>query len=239
MCFVSFVPLSDTNYVLSSNRDESPLRSIHELGKELINGHELIFPKDSKGGSWIFASHKNVSLCLLNGALEKHKHDPPYKLSRGIMLKDYFNYSNTREFVNQYDFEGIEPFTCVVIEQGSLYEIYWNETEITLNKLPFNEVHLWSSSPLYTTALKLEREKWFFELYRKINYPVPDDIRNIHLTGGSEDPENGFVMNRKNRVCTVSFSQISRIGNTMYLSFQNLLEKDHDEIHRSFNIASS
>jgi uncharacterized protein with NRDE domain len=239
MCLVSFVPLVDHQYILSSNRDESPHRSIHKIGEETINEHHLIFPKDSKGGSWIYTSDKDVTLCLLNGAKEKHKHDPPYKLSRGVMLKDFFKYPNSAEFVRQYKFDGIEPFTCVIVEQKTLHELYWTGSKIFFNQLPFDKYHIWSSSPLYNSEIRKKRENWFTELFQKIKYPVPADLMKIHLSGGADDKENGFVMNRNNQVCTVSFTQISRIQKTAYFSFFNLLEKELGVMHKSFKVSEN
>lgn len=239
MCLVSFVPLPDKNYILSSNRDESPLRSVHELAEEYINGQHLLYPMDSKGGSWILTSNKDVSICLLNGALTKHKHIPPYKISRGIMLKDFFTYPGLQSFTQEYDFEGIEPFTCVVIEKDTLHELYWTGSQLTVNALPFDTWHVWSSASLYTPEIKQKRQNRFSKLYNDLAIPSPIDIKNIHLSGGADDEENGFVMNRNGQVQTVSFTQICRINQRVDFSFINLLEHGDNKLHRSFHLHQS
>nr|MBP6455490.1 NRDE family protein [Chitinophagaceae bacterium] len=84
MCTVSFLPVNKTSFILTHNRDEHINRGVAFLPIFYeISSNKIVFPKDSKAnGTWISTS-KNYSLCLLNGGFEKHKHEPPYKHSRG------------------------------------------------------------------------------------------------------------------------------------------------------------
>lgn len=236
MCLVSFVPYENEGFILSSNRDESPLRALSQIREETINEQKLLFPLDSKGGSWIFASQKDICICLLNGAQEKHKHTPPYRMSRGIMLKHFFTFQNTHAFINEFNFEGIEPFTLIVIEKALLFEIYWNEKKIECNELDFKSHHIWSSAPLYPSEYKEKRQKWFEDDFFALDRPTPEAIREIHLSGGSHDKEYGFIMNRQNRVRTVSFSQIFRMNGYIHFSFESLVEPVSKKIERSFRL---
>ena len=113
MCLVSYLPLSD-GFIISSNRDETPLRSDTKLTKESINDTTILFPKDQKGGSWIIVSKDGRAICVLNGAFKKHKRKHNYRMSRGLMMKHYFEYNSTTSFLQDFDFSDIEAFTCLL-----------------------------------------------------------------------------------------------------------------------------
>ena len=54
MCTVTYLPLENDGFILTSNRDESPMRKTIPPKKYLENGVELAYPKDQlAGGTWI------------------------------------------------------------------------------------------------------------------------------------------------------------------------------------------
>src|SRR5215216_6452651 len=114
MCTVSYVPLKNKEFILTSNRDENPLRVTHDPGDAttIQDSGTIISPRDSKaGGSWIGMSANGKIACLLNGAFKKHHHNPPYSRSRGLVLMEYFSYNSAMEFHNKVKLEGVENFT--------------------------------------------------------------------------------------------------------------------------------
>jgi hypothetical protein len=68
--------------------------------------------------------------------------------------------------------------------------------------------HIFSSSTLYDEKARKEREEWFIRYLN--NYPQidRDSIYEIHKYGNSQDPHNAYIMNRKNKVKTVSITQV-------------------------------
>jgi uncharacterized protein with NRDE domain len=59
------------------------------------NGQKLFFPKDTDaGGTWIVMKENGDAAVLLNGAFINHTAEPPYRLSRGIILLDIFSTEN-------------------------------------------------------------------------------------------------------------------------------------------------
>jgi len=227
MCLVSYIPQA-SGYVLSSNRDESPTRSETQLTSELVNGTTLIYPKDHKGGSWIIASDRGVSLCVLNGAFENHKRRLPYRMSRGLMLKAFFNYQSTADFLRLFDFDGIEPFTLIIKDFIGLYEFRWDGLYKYIKQLDPEQTYVWSSSTLYSPEIRRKRSALFFELI-KPNHSV-EDIQNIHLTGKIGDPENDFRMNRSDRVATISHTNIVSRGERKIIFLNNLLTAQKSEL---------
>ena len=89
MCTVTFLPLSKTDFILTSSRDIPFSREKASHPKQYVeDGVKLWYPKDGKaGGSWIGTSSKNRLICLLNGGYVYHKPLTSYKKSRGLIVK--------------------------------------------------------------------------------------------------------------------------------------------------------
>ncbi len=124
MCTVTYLPLQDNGFILTSNRDETILRkSALPPAKYTIHNKCVVFPKDQQAnGTWIATSPRSYTLCLLNGAFEKHTPNTSYKKSRGLALLDFFHYANANDFIDKYDFKGIEPFTMLIIKGNNKIE---------------------------------------------------------------------------------------------------------------------
>ena len=117
MCTVTYLPLKDNNFILTSNRDETPLRKATSPNTYLENGIELTYPKDElAGGTWIGTSNKNRLVCLLNGAFVNHSRNKYYKMSRGIIVKNILSTKDAVGFINEFDFIEIEPFTLILVD---------------------------------------------------------------------------------------------------------------------------
>ncbi len=228
MCTVSYIPLGKNQFVLTSNRDESPKRSPKIISTESTGSMELIFPKDIKGGTWICASSQNKLLCLLNGAFTRHQHRPPYPKSRGIIVKDCIQYKDIRSFHKEYDLTGIEPFTMVVWENGELFQFRRDEHESYLTPLDTESAYIWSSSTLYEQAAKIKRQGWFDEWKEQQTY-TPESILQLHKEGGDGDIFNDFVMDRHNIVRTVSITQVVNDGHSMTMEYNDLLHLNQDK----------
>ncbi len=164
MCTVTYLPLKDNNFILTSNRDETPLRSTIPPKKYIENGVELIYPKDElAGGTWIGTSNKNRLVCLLNGGFVKHTRNNYYKMSRGVIVKKILSADNAVTYINMFDFTDIEPFTLVLVDyntQLQTYELVWDGAKKHFSELA-QEPKIWSSSTLYTNEMKYLREDWF------------------------------------------------------------------------------
>ena len=158
MCTVTYIPKGSDSFILTSNRDESPARSPKNVSMIGQKGVLLAFPRDAKaGGTWVAISGDNRVVCLLNGAFEWHRHNPPYKRSRGIMVLDFFTFSNANVFFDTYDFEGMEPFTMIIYDRDDLFEFRWDGNQKYVKLLDRNAKYIWSSTTLYTNEVKAKR----------------------------------------------------------------------------------
>jgi len=130
MCTVTYLPLPNNNFILTSNRDETPLRKTIPPKTYIENGAELTYPKDElAGGTWIGISNKNRLVCLLNGEFKKHIRNSYYKMSRGIIVKNILSAEDAVSYIDEFNFDKIEPFTIVLVDwnhQLETYEFVWD-----------------------------------------------------------------------------------------------------------------
>lgn len=225
MCTVTYLPISG-GFVLTHNRDEAPSRSQHGL----VRSDSLIFPKDAKaGGAWIATAKDGRTACLLNGAFVKHRHEPPYRRSRGLVLLDFFDWPEPRDFFEKYNLEGIEPFTFLFFQTEKVVQLRWDGNHRHLAELPPDQPHFWCSATLYPPHMQARREQVFRDWTEKgdglSDRRLPSAILNLHLTGSVGDPENNYVMNRDGRVRTVSVTQVIRRKSGTRMRYFDLLAK--------------
>lgn len=224
MCTVTYIPTGNDNFIFTSNRDEAPKRSAVGISKMTLGKKIITFPKDAKAnGTWIAISDSNQLVCVLNGAFVKHKHLPPYRLSRGIMALDFFSCASAEDFFNQYNLEGIEPFTLVIFDNGRLFELRWDEQEKHVKELATTENHLWASCTLYNEEWQRKRKKWFQDWQNKYAEPNQEAVLDFHKNAGEGNSEFDVVMNYKNIVRTTSVTSVVKKEDGMDLRYEDLL----------------
>ena len=180
MCTVSYLPLSNSEFILCSNRDEKHTRALAikpEIKK--FFGKDILCPIDSKGnGTWIFAN-KEITACLLNGAFKGHISKEKYRMSRGKVVLNILQYANIHDFSNNITLEDIEPFTLILVQKLhkiEIIELRWDGTNKHIKKLNPLTPQLWSSSTLYKPEIILEREK----LFQESNIQNKEDLLKFH-----------------------------------------------------------
>lgn len=232
MCTVTFLPTGPDEFLFTSNRDEAPSRSAAVIQKQARGNKQLLFPQDSLAkGTWIAISDHNQLVCILNGAYKPHWHRPPYRLSRGIMALEFFEYEQAQQFSEEFEFVGMEPFTMVIYDQGQLFDLRWDEEQVHFTKLRTDEAHIWSSAPLYYPDWQQKRQEWFQSwLSQQAEYST-DQILDFHRNGGIGDPQNDLVMNRFDMVCTTSITHVVKKTDEASLHYHGLLSKE-DAFHQ-------
>lgn len=226
MCTLTYIPSAD-GVILTSNRDEHDSRGDTKFPVEQeINGLKVFFPQDPKaGGTWIACASNQSVAVLLNGAFEKHKHRPPYRKSRGLILLDFFKYDSVNDFKNKYNLIDIEPFTIVYIkkDKGNRgIEFRWDGARKYVTEINAEVAHIWSSATLYSPEIILERQHWFSELLSAGNIS-PEQMLHFHEFGGKSDLNNNFKMDRGNGLRTISISQIIIEDQQSKFEYRNLV----------------
>ena len=209
MCTVTFIPLNNKIFI-THNRDEKSSRSKAIPPKQYtVNGYTLLFPRDSAaGGSWIASNKNGGAAVLLNGAFEKHQHQPPYRKSRGLAFLDIIAANDLYLSYQQTDLTGIEPFTVILWANNKLYECRWNGTKKNIIELDAVQSHTLSSVTLYDEATIAKRKTWFNNWQQLHPAPSMEEIIRFHLSGGDGDTRNDLRMNRNGQMLTVSVTAI-------------------------------
>lgn len=224
MCTVTFVPLAEDEFVLTSNRDEAPGRETFPPKTYEEDGVNLLYPKDAvAGGTWIGSSDRKRVVTLMNGGFVAHERKPYYGRSRGLIVKDLLMVPDLFVYVNSYDFSEIEPFTAVIVDWSkslNLYEVVWDGERIHLSAEPL-QPKIWSSSPLYPEDYQKLRQQWFSTFLKEHEHVSPDDVLLFHQTAGEGDPHSNVVMDR-GFVKTKSITQVVKSEKKVEMHYNDL-----------------
>lgn len=225
MCTVTFIPLGDNNFILTSNRDEDSSRKTISPKEYTEDGVVLTYPKDAlAGGTWIGLSNKKRLVCLLNGGFKKHKREDSYKVSRGVVVKDLLKVDDVIPFINEYNFNNIEPFTVVLVDWKrtlQAHELVWDGVKMHLKELG-TKPQIWSSSTLYNEDMKELREKWFLDWFKDKKVYKKEDILAFHndTTNGTADVS--IKMKRAN-VETVSITTVQKKSKNVVMTYESFV----------------
>jgi Transport and Golgi organisation 2 len=209
VCTISFIP-SNGKFFITSNRDEKLSRKTAiSPGMFMYNGQKLFFPKDADaGGTWIVMKENGDAAVLLNGAFICHTAEPPYRLSRGIILLDIISTEKPSVTFAKINLQDIEPFTVILLENNCLYEFRWDGTEKFCKQLNIDKPCIWSSATLYDGFVIKKREQWFASFLNDHPTPTQQDILNFHRFTGDGDKQNDLLMTRDGMYTTVSITSI-------------------------------
>lgn len=212
MCTVTYLPLENQGFILTSNRDESPMRKTIVPQKYQENNVEMVYPKDElAGGTWIGLSNKNRLVCLLNGGFEKHKRNAYYRMSRGVVVKNILSVDEPVQYIKDFDFDSIEPFTIILVDwndQLKTYELVWDGVEKHFEELD-QKPKIWSSSTLYDVETKKERIDWFNEWLKDHKDFSQKEILTFHKNADKGTEETALKMKRP-FVETVSVTSVKK-----------------------------
>ena len=232
MCTVIYYPGKD-GILFSSCRDEDPARPLALLPAFYKAGdRSAVYPKDgTAGGTWAGMNDEGDVIILLNGAFEKHVREKEYRKSRGLIVRDLLFAVDVIDQWTIYDLRNIEPFTLVIRHQKKLYEAVWNAEQIMLTEMDPRLPHIWSSSTLYDKNAQKIRRQWFNEgLKRNAIKDIPS-LQSFLLA--HNDPGNGFVMKRHERLATLSISCFRFCDSRVSLYYNDLIKKEESELSLS------
>ena len=228
MCTVTYIPLGNDDFILTSSRDVPFSRERASSPKKYLEeSTELCFPKDGKGGgTWIGTSSKKRLICLLNGGFQYHTSRAEYKKSRGLIVKELLKVDDIRIGLNNIDLDNVEQFTLTIIdwnEKVELLEFVWDGKEKHLKKMS-QEPHIWSSSTLYDESIKKLRRDWFVDWQNRSEISQAK-ILEFHHNAGIGDPHIDLLMDRK-MGGTVSITSVIKRKNKISMSYEDIIHKD-------------
>jgi hypothetical protein len=227
MCVLTFVPINDFGYILTNNRDENSVRpKAISPRKYKIGSSNIYFPKDAQaGGTWIAHNHK-FTLCLLNGAFEKHISTKNYTKSRGFVILEFFT-TQKSDYFSKESFLGVENFTLIFIENAlkKICQIVWDGNELHIKHLDWFLPQIWSSSTLYGAEVRQKRAELFNAFVAKNQKPSYEQMINFHRFADLGDIENNLTMQRADGTITQSISQIYNSDSGIRFSYFDLLDE--------------
>ena len=231
MCTVSFV-CSNDKIIITSNRDEKIIRPSAVPPKNYtLNGKNIIYPKDSKaGGTWYVVDENGTVLVLLNGAAEKHEVQLHYRKSRGLIVLEMISSASPKQFWDEIDLENIEPFTLVLFQEKQLFQLRWNGAEKSTIELEIDKNYVWSSSTLYSKAIREQRASWFYT-FLDLNPEITEEkMLHFHRYTEADNNEHGLVINRNNELKTLSITQSVIEKNKVTMNYLDLIaEKEYSK----------
>ena len=224
MCTVTFLPLGNADFMLTSNRDEQKLRITLPPKHYLEDEIKLAYPKDKlAGGTWIGVSNNKRLICVLNGAFKKHSRADNYKKSRGVIVKELLKSQNLKYAISELNLEGVEPFTMIFVEWNTtslnLYELVWDGNEKYFSKLDLAPT-IWASSTLYADKAKELRKNWFNEFLQQNDFSQKAILKFHHLEKG--DKEQAILMKRS-YVETVSITSVKKENTNVTMFYEDVV----------------
>ena len=226
MCTVSFIKHTN-GFSLTSNRDEQSSRPT--LPPKVYDEFDqnLVYPKDEiAGGTWIASSDKNLTVCLLNGAFKNHKRQAPYAKSRGVVLKERFQYNDNHSFINKVNLINVEPFTLLMVDHRNLNNLdfkvlVWDGKKKHTSIVDTHNHHIWASATLYNDKQRQMRQDWFDHFINTHDFFPTDEIIKFHSGSFTDDKSEDMVMARHQELKTISITQIN-----IFKDFKNFIYKD-------------
>lgn len=226
MCTVSFIPIANNDFILTSNRDESPHRETLPPKIYEMDQIKMLFPKDTvAGGTWIGASQYHRLICLLNGGFRSHKRKENYRMSRGKIVTDLLSTKNIKERIETYDLSEIEPFTLIIINWErnlELIEMVWTGNERHISEKPIQPT-IWSSSLLYSETVKKKRKQWFLDFLDTTDPLSEEKIINFHKYAGEGNIETNLIMDRI-FVKTKSITGFTKNNDQCKMRYEDLMD---------------
>lgn len=228
MCTLTYIPNNTQGFLLTSNRDESVMRE-PAFTPAIYEHHQtqLMYPKDPQGGgTWILTASNQFTLCLLNGAFERHRPNPPYRQSRGLVVTQFFDYNDAEQFVAEYPFAGIEPFTLVIIHCKSkitIHEVRWDGTSAYVKVIDGTKPQIWSSATLYEPEVIAARKHWFDSFVTTNPHPELQDMLHFHHFGGTGNAVTDLLINRENILRTVSITAVEVYRERITMHYEDIV----------------
>lgn len=230
MCTVTYIPSGSTTFI-TSNRDESPNRQSKGLtSRHTIHQPAIHYPLDiESNGSWIALSDIGRAVCLLNGGFAPFIPNPPYRLSRGQVVMDAAADKDLQSFVENYNLEGIAPFTLLLYEKNIFMELVWDGFKRHVSSLPTDVPQIWSSVTLYPPEIRAWRKEIFAQWLSEHENFDRESIMAFHCLKKG-DSVNDFIMNRNEIVKTLSVSSIQLKEHKASLLHLDLEKNSREEV---------
>lgn len=208
MCILSLVRTANS-IVLTSNRDEQRARP-NSFPPEITTARnrKTILARDAQAqGTWLLTDNYGRTAVLLNGAFERHTPTPPYRESRGIVLNNLFQEENFKNAFLFYNFDNIEPFKVIYLDQHLTLQCIWDGNEKYIFEIDLTIPNVFFSSTLYNREQQELKKNHFLEIFKSYKHIDSSFLFEFHSNQNILSSELNFFMNREEQI-TKSVTQI-------------------------------
>jgi hypothetical protein len=126
------------------------------------------------------------------------------------VILDFFEYSDVKQFIETYDFEGIENFTLLIFQHQPITQIHqlrYNGQRLSYEQKDPQKPHMWSSATLYSSEVIQQRNIWFTDFLTNFK-TTPESLIDFHRNGGDGNPDNDLQVNRNEVLKTHCITQV-------------------------------
>lgn len=231
MCTITFIPKSKHAYLLTHNRDEEAKREKSiEPRKSQIAGRKVLMPVDGRSkGTWIAVNSAGETYCIMNGAFEKHKPDPPYKHSRGLIIPKSMEEKSLEDYYHLTDFEGLEPFTLFRFGASVLEKIVWDGKLKYYGKLDPGVSHLFTSATLYNEKVGKKRKELFQDFLEKRRSVSSQEIIQLHAQKDQPEEYRNFYLQTDQGIQTISITHVAVSSKSIRMIYLDTLKNNRAE----------
>lgn len=219
MSTVTYLPYKDKIFI-TCNRDERASKagalapSVHKF-----DSGKVLCPQDIEGGTWIGIHNNGNAMVMLQGAFAPHIRKDIYRKNREVVFLEIFDADNPVKQFNEADLHDIEPFTLIVWlkQNGTLWEIRWDEYEKFVTSLAADMPNMWSSVTLFDHDMIAKRKKWFDDWRLSQDLITGDGIRYFHEHGGEGFERMNLNINKgATHTLSITGIEISEDRSVMY-----------------------
>ena len=220
MCTVVFIPQKDSQY-FASLRDENTLRQKALQPRSFYTGSiKYIAPVDTmSGGTWVGVNENGNVIVLLNGGFKNHPKKDRDAASRGLIVKELLTDTTPVVGWELMKLSNIEPFTLIVWAGKKLFQLVWDGKIKHRIHLPQNKAHIFSSVTLYNNKATHNRTALFNSWIATDPFLCAGSL--LDFFKAKDDLENGFIINRRDNIKTLSYTFIQVNRDAASMSYQD------------------
>ncbi len=206
---------------MAHNRDEALSRGAAEFPRwHSESGGDVFFALDRLGGgSWMAANRSGRFVYLLNGGRKHHRHEPPYRMSRGRIPIEIAQAVSVEAWAETFDPTGIEPFTSICFDREAITEFVWDGSGWVVDhpEPPF----IRASWTLYDLEAQQLRKLWLAEWLETEGEPSCAGQWDFHSRTHSDRPEIDMLVDRS-FLKTIAVSQFAFESGRLQYRYRDL-----------------
>lgn len=236
MCTLTFVPTED-GYLVGMNRDELFSRPIALPPKIFGKGAmEMVYPRESSGGTWIACNSRGNLLALLNWNGSESHNLGEKRRTRGLVIPELASELDslaTDSHFRRMNLHGMFPFRLVGFFRSERVINEWSWNGVARRKLVFSWTRKhWFSSSLSDSLAANERGRTCETAAGEPETGSKGWLRRLHRSHVPRPGPFSVCVHRQD-AATVSYTEV-RCGGTQismgYLDGNPCLKEGFDEL---------